>query len=103
MTAQANLFSRGAVKSNIGHLEGGSGLAGIIKAIMILEKGIIPPNANFIRMNPKIDAEFLNIKVGTANLYLVSPLIVTVSNQLCPLAFRRITPGLCCFFRRRGF
>lgn len=30
---------------------------------MILEKGIIPPNANFESLNPKIDAEFLNIKV----------------------------------------
>lgn len=53
----------GAVKSNIGHLEGGSGLAGVIKAIMVLEKGIIPPNANFENLNPEIDAEFLNIKV----------------------------------------
>jgi acyl transferase domain-containing protein len=52
------------VKSNIGHLEGGSGLAGVIKAIMVLEKGIIPPNANFERLNPDIDAEFLNIKVS---------------------------------------
>jgi 3-oxoacyl-(acyl-carrier-protein) synthase len=53
----------GAVKSNIGHLEGASGVAGVIKTIMVLEKGIIPPNANFESLNPKIDAEFLNIKV----------------------------------------
>ena len=53
----------GALKSNIGHLEGGSGVAGLIKTIMILEKGIIPPNATFERLNPKIDAEFLNMKV----------------------------------------
>ncbi|TRX97451.1 hypothetical protein FHL15_001729 [Xylaria flabelliformis] len=52
----------GAVKSNIGHLEGGSGIAGIIKTVMVLEKGIIPPNANFKSLNPKIDADFLNIK-----------------------------------------
>ena len=30
---------------------------------MVLEKGIIPPNANFERLNPHIDAEFLNIQV----------------------------------------
>ena len=52
----------GALKSNIGHLEGGSGLAGLIKTVLVLEKGIIPPNANFSRLNPKIDAEFMNLK-----------------------------------------
>ncbi|KAL8962774.1 MAG: hypothetical protein Q9193_000876 [Seirophora villosa] len=52
----------GAVKSNIGHLEGSSGFAGIIKAVIALEKGIIPPNANFENLNPQIDAEFLHLK-----------------------------------------
>lgn len=53
----------GAIKSNIGHLEGASGIAGIIKAMSVLEKAIIPPNANFEKINPKIDAEFLRIQV----------------------------------------
>jgi hypothetical protein len=57
-------FLRGAVKSNIGHLEGASGLAGVIKAVLVLENGIIPPNANFEKLNPKIDAEYLRLKVG---------------------------------------
>ncbi|KAF2179436.1 hypothetical protein K469DRAFT_596142 [Zopfia rhizophila CBS 207.26] len=52
----------GALKSNIGHLEGASGVAALIKAIMVLENGIIPPNTNFERPNPKIDADSLNIK-----------------------------------------
>jgi acyl transferase domain-containing protein/NADPH:quinone reductase-like Zn-dependent oxidoreductase/SAM-dependent methyltransferase len=52
----------GAVKSNIGHLEGASGVAGVIKAILALEKGVIPPNTNFKRPNPKIDAPSLNIR-----------------------------------------
>ncbi|KAK2742657.1 Type I Iterative PKS [Onygenales sp. PD_40] len=53
----------GAVKSNIGHLEGTSGLAGLVKAILVLEKGIIPPNTNIQRLNPKIDTEYFNIVI----------------------------------------
>jgi acyl transferase domain-containing protein len=56
-------IDRGSVKANIGHLEGGSGLAGILKCIMILEKGLIPPNALFEKMNPRINAKLYNIQV----------------------------------------
>ncbi|KAI0181683.1 putative polyketide synthase [Hypoxylon sp. FL1284] len=52
----------GSAKSNIGHLEGASGLAAIVKAVLVLEKGTIPPNANFEKRNKKIDEEFLRIK-----------------------------------------
>ncbi|KKY29358.1 putative polyketide [Diaporthe ampelina] len=52
----------GAVKSNVGHLEGASGLAGVVKTILALEKGIIPPNANFESLNPQIDADFFNLR-----------------------------------------
>ena len=58
-------YSSGALKSNIGHLEGGSGIAGLIKTVLVLEKGLIPPNANFEHINPKIDAKFSNIKVSS--------------------------------------
>ncbi|TGO80363.1 hypothetical protein BELL_0009g00470 [Botrytis elliptica] len=51
----------GAVKANIGHLEGCSGLAGVIKALLVLEKGIIPPIATFQSVNKQIDAESLHI------------------------------------------
>ncbi|KAI1734393.1 polyketide synthase PksD [Xylaria scruposa] len=56
----------GSIKANIGHLEGASGLAGIIKGIMILEKGIIPPNPFFERWNPKINAKSNIIEVPTS-------------------------------------
>lgn len=53
------------MKSNIGHLEGASGVAGVIKTVLALEKGIIPPNSvNLQSLNPRIDDEFLNIKVS---------------------------------------
>jgi acyl transferase domain-containing protein len=54
----------GAVKANIGHLEGCSGLAGIIKAILVLEKGIIPPIAGFESLNDRIDAKKLHLHVS---------------------------------------
>ncbi|RYP51218.1 hypothetical protein DL768_003424 [Monosporascus sp. mg162] len=56
----------GSIKANIGHLEGGSGLAGILKSIQILERGIIPPNPLFEKVNPKINAKFYNIQVPTS-------------------------------------
>ncbi|KUI64108.1 Lovastatin diketide synthase LovF [Cytospora mali] len=53
----------GSIKANIGHLEAASGLAGLLKSIMVLEKGIIPPNALFEKMNPEIDADFWKVQV----------------------------------------
>ena len=53
----------GAVKSNIGHLEGASGIAGLIKAILVLEKGVIPRNIWFEKAHPKILEDDWNIKV----------------------------------------
>ncbi|KAI0383339.1 putative polyketide synthase [Hypomontagnella monticulosa] len=55
----------GALKSNIGHLEGASGLAAVIKAVLVLEKGVIPPNTNFEKVNPKIDTDFLKLRFPT--------------------------------------
>lgn len=65
----------GSIKANIGHLEGGSGLASILKSIMILENGIIPPNALFEKLNTKINAKFYHLEVKTPYLssYALSP------------------------------
>ncbi|KAI0143582.1 putative polyketide synthase [Xylariaceae sp. FL1272] len=45
----------GSLKSNFGHLEGASGALAIAKAIMMLQHGKILPNANFEKLNPKIE------------------------------------------------
>ena len=58
----SNPLFLGSVKTNIGHLEAGSGLAGIIKAVMILEKGLIPPTANFEEANVKIPLSLWKMK-----------------------------------------
>ncbi|KAI0186121.1 lovastatin nonaketide synthase, partial [Xylaria flabelliformis] len=51
----------GAIKANIGHLEGCSGLAGVIITILALEKGIIPPISGLESVNKRIDAEKLHL------------------------------------------
>ncbi|KAL8718302.1 MAG: hypothetical protein Q9225_004544 [Loekoesia sp. 1 TL-2023] len=55
----------GSVKTNIGHLEGASGLAGIIKATLSLEHKTIPPNMHFESPNPEIDFDSWKIAVPT--------------------------------------
>lgn len=44
-----------AVKSNIGHLDHASGMAGIIKGILSLKYGRLPPSIHFHRPNKHID------------------------------------------------
>ncbi|KAL9103462.1 MAG: hypothetical protein Q9163_001490 [Psora crenata] len=55
----------GSVKPNIGHLEAGAGLAGLIKTVLTLETGVIPPNINFVNANPKLRLEDYNFIVPT--------------------------------------
>lgn len=53
----------GSVKSNIGHLEGASGIVAVIKAAMMLERGFILPNYDFKYPNEKIPFKAWNMKV----------------------------------------
>ena len=55
----------GSVKSNIGHLESGSGVAGLIKAAMVLHKSQVPKNLNYENPNPNIPFEDLKLRVPT--------------------------------------
>ncbi|KAK1573009.1 uncharacterized protein LY79DRAFT_641978 [Colletotrichum navitas] len=61
----ANKLLLGSVKSNIGHLEAAAGLAAVIKSVLILEHGMIPPNIHLQTPNPKIPFEDWNLKVPT--------------------------------------
>jgi acyl transferase domain-containing protein/acyl carrier protein len=53
----------GSVKSTIGHLEAGAGVAGLIKASLCLKHNQVPPQANLIEPNPNIPFEELGIKL----------------------------------------
>lgn len=55
----------GAVKTNIGHLEGSAGIAGLIKTVLVLEHGIVPPNIWFEKPNPKIPVHEWHLKFPT--------------------------------------
>ncbi|KZF20978.1 hypothetical protein L228DRAFT_284065 [Xylona heveae TC161] len=55
----------GSVKTNIGHTEGTSGLAGVIKSVLALERGAIAPNLYFENPNPQIDLDGWNLRVPT--------------------------------------
>lgn len=56
----------GSIKANIGHLESGAGVAGLIKAALSVGTGTIAPNVNFREPNPNIPLDALNLRVPVA-------------------------------------
>jgi hypothetical protein len=65
----------GSVKANIGHLEAAAGIAGLIKAVLVLQHEVAPPNAELKSLNPKI----VEVMKGAA---LKFPLVVeTIRNS----------------------
>ena len=71
-------LSIGSVKSNVGHLETASGMAGIAKALISIQHRKIPATIGIKQLNPAIPFDELNLNVVTENQELPSEGTITV-------------------------
>ncbi|KAK3277854.1 hypothetical protein CYMTET_14167 [Cymbomonas tetramitiformis] len=55
----------GTVKSNIGHLECAAGMAGLVKAALVLQRDTVPASLHFHKPNELVDFAALRIRVVT--------------------------------------
>lgn len=56
----------GSVKTNLGHLEAAAGIVGLIKTVLALHHGEVPPSLHFARPNDHIDFNALALRVVTS-------------------------------------
>ncbi len=69
-----------STKTNVGHLEGAAGVAGLIKAALVLEHREVPPHLHLQQTNPHISLEALPLTVPTERRPLRDPKVVGVSS-----------------------
>ncbi|MET9799091.1 SDR family oxidoreductase, partial [Nocardiopsis alba] len=72
VTALAEVFGPGggprllgSVKANIGHLEPASGMAGLVKVLLCMRHGVVPPLAGYERPSPRLDLAAAGLTVNT--------------------------------------
>ncbi|GAA2709632.1 MULTISPECIES: type I polyketide synthase [Streptomyces] len=53
----------GSAKTNVGHLEGAAGIVGLLKTLLALDHGQLPPSLNFETPNPRIPLAELGLAV----------------------------------------
>ncbi|MFI6768214.1 SDR family NAD(P)-dependent oxidoreductase [Streptomyces sp. NPDC050355] len=63
----------GSVKSQLGHLEPASGMAGLFKAMLVLRHGQVPANLHALPLNPQIDFDQLGLVPATETRPLERP------------------------------
>jgi acyl transferase domain-containing protein/SAM-dependent methyltransferase len=54
-----------SLKGNIGHVEGASGVASLIKTLLMMQHGQIPPQASFHTLNPRIELDGERLAIPT--------------------------------------
>lgn len=61
--SEANPLYIGSLKTNFGHTEGAAGIAGFIKAVLMLQNKMLPPHLNFTTPSSHIPWQAIPIKV----------------------------------------
>ncbi|MEM6796790.1 MAG: type I polyketide synthase, partial [Acidobacteriota bacterium] len=56
----------GSIKTQMGHLESAAGIAGLIKTVLALRQGRIPPHLHFDQPNPRVPWDEVRIDVPTS-------------------------------------
>ena len=56
----------GSAKANVGHLEAAAGMAGLIKVVLAMRHGTVPPQVHFRRPSPHIPWDRLPVRVAVA-------------------------------------
>jgi len=72
----------GSVKSNLGHLEAASGVAGLVKALYCLQHRMVPATIGIKNLNPKIEFDHWNLEVVSKNrpLKQIGKLVIGVNS-----------------------
>ncbi|MDQ6675547.1 MAG: SDR family oxidoreductase, partial [Chloroflexota bacterium] len=64
-TSRVGTIALGSVKTNVGHLDRAAGVSGLIKTVLALHHGEIPPSLHFESPNPELDLEHSPFFVNT--------------------------------------
>ncbi|AFZ28250.1 beta-ketoacyl synthase family protein,acyltransferase family protein,phosphopantetheine-containing protein (plasmid) [Cylindrospermum stagnale PCC 7417] len=64
-TDKKHFCALGSVKTNVGHLNTAAGVAGLIKTVLALKHGLLPPSLHFEEPNPQIDFDNSPFYVNT--------------------------------------
>ncbi|MEV6238351.1 beta-ketoacyl synthase N-terminal-like domain-containing protein [Lentzea sp. NPDC051838] len=77
---QARKVKVGSVKTNIGHLESAAGVAGLIKACLMIRDGVVPRSLNFVKSALPLDELNLEVVTRCEDLVLHQHEVVGVSS-----------------------